>query len=45
MVVDCLALCLEISLNRSKTEQLIMRELGIGMDFSNDKDRLVTKDF
>ena len=22
-----------------------MRELGIGMDFSNDKDKLVTKDF
>ena len=45
MAVDCLALCLDISPNRNKTEQLMMREFGIGMDFSQDKDRLITKDF
>lgn len=45
MTVDCLALCLEVSINRNKTEQLVMRELGISMDFSNDKDKLVTKDY
>ena len=45
MAVDSLALCLDISPNRNKTEQLMMREFGIGMDFSQDKDRLVTKDF
>lgn len=38
MVIDCLALCLEISPNRPKTEQIMMRELGIKSDM-NPADR------
>lgn len=29
MAIDCLSLCLEISPNRQKTEQIMLRELGI----------------
>ena len=32
MVIDCLALCLEISPNKGKTEQLLMKELNVNMD-------------